>query len=125
MSGYPPEVALDHALASLVKAKTALEGDPTDLPIGDYRWWRDGEANEYVVAMIDDAVRLLTRVALYVLSPEKEEPKFGLMVCRDGVSMTRPFDPEEEAIDAVGAALIAKGELPDSVITIVVGRVGP
>ena len=117
MSGYSPEVALDHALTSLAKARTALDGDPTDLPIGDYRWWRDGEANEYVLAMIDDAVRLL--------SPEKSEPKFGLMVCRDGVSMTRLFDPEEEAIDAVSAALIAKGELPDAVITIVVGKVGP
>lgn len=61
--------------------------------------------------------------AMRLLNPEKSEPKFGLMVCRNGVSMTRLFDPEEEAIDAIGAALIAKGELPDEVITIVVGRI--
>lgn len=112
----PDQERIDKVLDALSHARTALD-DPSGLPEEDFRSWNEGEHNEYVIDRIDDAMRLLGAFV--------DEPKFGLMVCRDGASMTRLFDPEEEAIDAVGAALIAKQELPEAVITIVVGRVGP
>lgn len=111
------EGRIDKALDALSRARTALD-DPSGLPEDE----SDGDLvnnphglKEYAIDQIDDAMRLL--------NIEKPEPKFGLMVCRDGVSITRPFDAEEEAIDAIGAAMIAKEKVPDSVITVVVGRV--
>ena len=49
----------------------------------------------------------------------------ALKIARDGAfTHDRAYDPVEEAIDAVGHALAIKREHPDSVVTIVVGRVG-
>lgn len=75
------------------------------------------KAREYAIDRIDTAMRLL--------SPEKEEQKFALLVAQDGTFVSRHFDAEEETIDAVGYAINMKENNPDSVVTLIVGRVEP
>lgn len=43
-----------------------------------------------------------------------------LEVCLDGVIQTREFDPEDEAIEAIGEALLIKEQNPGSVVYILV-----
>ena len=106
----PAEERIDKVLDALSHARTALD-DPTGLPIEDFRSWRDGEANEYVIDRIDDAMRLL--------SPEK---KYRLIVALDGEFTTRGFDAEDEAIDVIGEAINLKEKYPQSVVTIVIDQ---
>lgn len=108
----PEEERIDKVLDSLSKARTALD-DPAGLDEDDHRSWEEGPDNLFAIDMIDDAMRLL--------SPEKSEPEFGLMVSVNGVFVSRRFDPEEEAIDAIGEALERKSANSDDVVTIVVG----
>jgi hypothetical protein len=112
----PQEERIDKALGSLSHARTALD-DPSGLSEEDFRSWEEGEHNEYVIDQIDDAMRLL--------SPEKSEQKFALIVALDGEFVTRHFDAEEEAIEAIGEAISVKLRQPDAVVTLVLGRVEP
>lgn len=116
------EERIDKALDSLSLARTALD-DPMGLPDGAAEV--DGLhpvvghplLREFAIDKIDDAMRLL--------NIEKPEPKFALIVAQDGTFVSRHFDAEEETIDAVGVAINHKENSPDSVVTIIVGRVEP
>lgn len=121
------EAVLDEALDALSHARTALD-DPVGLDPEVLEEIENADQSEldqfgsvqgpsnlirFAIDRIDDAMRLL--------NPEKDEPKFGLMVSVNGVFVSHRFDPEQEAIDVVGEALRRKELNEDDVVAIVVG----
>lgn len=108
----PEEERIDKVLDSLSHARTALDEGYAYDGVNDTSLGPE-EMRVYCIDKIDDAMRLL--------SPEKTEPEFGLRVAVNGVFVSRRFDPEEEAIDAIGEALERKSANSDDIVAIVVG----